>query len=61
LLAVSEQYAISITTAEGERNVIVSAQREYIMQILKALNTAYLARVGARSGMVRKKKNYAVS
>jgi hypothetical protein len=61
LLLVNEQYAISITTAEGERNVIVSAQKEYILQILKALNTAYLARIGLKSGMVKKKKNYVVS
>jgi hypothetical protein len=61
LLMVHERYAISITTAEGEKNVIVSPQKEYIMQILKALNKAYLAQVAAKTGMVRKKGNYAVS
>lgn len=61
LLMMHERYAISITTAEGEKNVIVSPQKEYIMQILRALNKAYLAQVAMRRGMVRKKGNYAVS
>jgi hypothetical protein len=61
LMVMHERYAISITTAEGEKNVIVSPQKEYIMQILKALNKAYLARVAMKTGMVRKKGTYAVS
>src|SRR5688572_15396337 len=56
LLMIHEKYAISITTAEGERNVVISTHKEYIMQILKALNTAYLTRVGLTSAAIRRKK-----
>lgn len=37
-----ERYAIRISTAEGEKNVIVSRQKEYINLILDALNHAIL-------------------
>lgn len=37
-----ERYAIWIVTAEGERNLVVSRKREYINQILVALNHAFL-------------------
>ncbi|CAN5448615.1 hypothetical protein BH09BAC3_BH09BAC3_32660 [soil metagenome] len=40
-----ERYAVSITTAEGETNVVVSQRREYIKQIVHALNEAFFARV----------------
>lgn len=36
-----ERYAIRIATAEGEKNVVVSNKREYIAQILDALNHAF--------------------
>ena len=37
-----EKYAVRIFTAEGEKNVVVSQSREYISQIVDALNRAYL-------------------
>jgi hypothetical protein len=42
ILAVSrERYAVRITTAEGEKNAIVSSKREYIQQIVDALNRSF--------------------
>jgi hypothetical protein len=41
ILAVRERYAVRIATAEGEKNVIVSSRKEYISQIVDALNEAY--------------------
>jgi hypothetical protein len=42
ILAVSrERYAVRIATAEGEKNAIVSYKREYIAQIVDALNRAF--------------------
>ena len=37
-----EKYAVRIFTAEGEKNVVVSQSREYISQIVDALNRAFL-------------------
>lgn len=36
-----ERYAVRIATAEGEKDVVVSKQKEYIAQILSALNRAF--------------------
>ncbi|HEY8933724.1 MAG TPA: DUF6232 family protein [Cyclobacteriaceae bacterium] len=36
-----ERYAVRIATAEGEKNAVVSTHKEYITQILDALNQAY--------------------
>jgi hypothetical protein len=36
-----ERYAVRISTAEGEKNVVVSNKKEYISQIVDALNEAY--------------------
>jgi hypothetical protein len=36
-----ERYAVRIATAEGEKNAIVSSRKEYITQILDAMNQAY--------------------
>jgi hypothetical protein len=36
-----ERYAVRIATAEGEKNAIVSSRREYIAQIVDALNRAF--------------------
>jgi hypothetical protein len=36
-----ERYAVRITTAEGEKNALVSPKREYIAQIVDALNRAF--------------------
>src|SRR5258708_4434370 len=33
-----ERYAIRLATAEGEKNVLVSKRKEYVAQILDALN-----------------------
>jgi hypothetical protein len=42
LLALARQrYAVRIATAEGEKNAIVSYKREYIAQIVEALNQAF--------------------
>ena len=43
--SMSERYAVSITTAKGEKNVIVSKHKEYITQIVHALNEAFFARI----------------
>jgi len=45
MMFTKERYAVSITTAEGERNVVVSERKEYITQIVHALNEAFFARV----------------
>jgi hypothetical protein len=42
LQMLKDRYAIRIATAEGEKNVIVSPRKEYISQILDALNKAFL-------------------
>ena len=36
-----ERYAVRIATAEGEKDVIVSKQKEYVTQIISALNRAF--------------------
>jgi hypothetical protein len=36
-----ERYAVRIATAEGEKNVIVSSKKEYVKQIVDALNEAF--------------------
>jgi hypothetical protein len=36
------RFAIRIATAEGEKNVLVSRKREYIAQVVDALNKAFL-------------------
>jgi hypothetical protein len=36
-----ERYAVRIATAEGEKNVIVSSRKEYVKQIVDALNEAF--------------------
>ena len=42
MLKQREKYALRIATAEGEKDVVVSKSREYICQIVNALNRAYL-------------------
>ena len=42
MLRLREKYAVRIYTAEGEKNVVVSGSREYISQIIDALNRAFL-------------------
>lgn len=36
-----ERYAVRIATAEGEKDVVVSKQKEYVAQIINALNRAF--------------------
>jgi hypothetical protein len=36
-----ERYAVRIATAEGEKNALVSRKREYVAQIVDALNKAF--------------------
>jgi len=38
---VRERYAVRIATAEGEKDVIVSTKKEYVAQIINALNDAF--------------------
>lgn len=42
MLKVKEKYAVRIATADGEKDVVVSQSREYIKQIVEALNHAFL-------------------
>lgn len=36
-----ERYAVRIATAEGEKDVVVSKRKEYVTQIVNALNKAF--------------------
>jgi hypothetical protein len=45
MLSNGERYAVSITTAEGEQNVVVSKSKEYVVCIVHALNDAFFARI----------------
>lgn len=45
LLSLGERYAVSITTAEGEKHVVVSRKREYVTMIVHALNDAFFAKL----------------
>ena len=45
LLSLNEKYAVSITTADGEHNVVVSKRKEYVNCIISALNTAFFAQI----------------
>ena len=40
-----ERYAVSITTAEGDKHVVISRRKEYISQIVGALNDAFFQRL----------------
>ena len=42
-----ERYAVRIATAEGEKNAVVSNKREYVAQIVDALNKAFNFRTGS--------------
>jgi hypothetical protein len=41
LALTKERYAVRIGTAEGEKNAVVSYKREYILQIVDALHSAF--------------------
>ena len=38
---IRQRYAVRIATAEGEKDVVVSSRKEYIQQIVDAINSAY--------------------
>jgi hypothetical protein len=38
---IRQRYSVRIATAEGEKDVVVSSRKEYIQQIVDALNSAY--------------------
>jgi hypothetical protein len=40
LAIVRERYAVRIATAEGERDAVVSSKKEYVSQIVDAINQA---------------------
>jgi len=42
IIMVKPRYALHISTAEGEDDVLVSPRREYIKQIIDALNRAFM-------------------
>lgn len=48
-LSLGERYAVRITTAEGEKNVVVSRRKEEITQIVRALNNALFSRLNTDS------------
>ncbi len=58
-----ERYAVSITTAEGERNVVVSDRKEYITQIVHALNEAFFAKFDNTGSSIKttRKRDFIVS
>ncbi len=61
MMFTKERYAVSITTAEGERNVVVSERKEYITQIVHALNEAFFARVAGSDVSKPRKREFVVS
>ena len=42
LWVMKDRYAVRIHTAEGEKDVVVSENKEYVTMIVEALNRAYL-------------------
>lgn len=44
-LSIGERYSVRITTAEGEKDVVISRKKEYITEIVHALNNAFFARL----------------
>lgn len=59
LLSLSERYAVSITTADGVHNVVISKSKEYVTCIVSALNSAFFARIKSQGD--RKVREYTVS
>ena len=45
-----DRYAIRIATAEGEKNVLVSPRREYVAEVIDALNKAFMTLVSPKRG-----------
>lgn len=59
LLSLSERYAVSITTADGDHNVVVSKRKEYVTCIVNALNSAFFSRI--KSTGEKKVREFTVS
>lgn len=59
MLTVTERYAVSITTEQGEQRVVVSRRKEYIACIIRALNSAFFAQL--KSAGDGKPRPYSVS
>ena len=53
LIFMRDRYAIRIATAEGEKNVLVSPRREYITQVVDALNNAFQRVVSPKHEKIR--------
>lgn len=49
-----DRYAIRIATAEGEKNVVISNRKEYVYQILDALNKAFINLVSPKQEELEK-------
>lgn len=61
MLFVPLRYAVTITTAEGEKNLVVSKRKEHIRQIINALNIAILSNMNSGNNKTFNRKNYMVS
>lgn len=55
LVILRERYSVRISTAEGEKDAVVSPRKEYISQVVEALNKAFnlLYRSGRRPSVKR--------
>jgi hypothetical protein len=54
------RYAVTITTADGEENVVVSSRKEHIHEIINALHIAFLAHMNS-GGNKDARQKYIVS
>jgi hypothetical protein len=61
MLFVPARYALTITTEEGEKNVVVSRSKEHVNQIIHALNVAFLAHVKSGGNKTSVSQKYMVS
>lgn len=59
LLSLSERYAVSITTADGEHYIVVSKRKEYVNCIINALNSAFFNRIKSQGD--KRVREYTVS
>jgi len=56
LIAAKVRYAIRLETAEGARNVLISKRKEYVAQVLEALNKAFLSLVAPKKELGKHKR-----
>lgn len=59
LLSLSERYAVSITTADGDHYVVISKRKEYVNCIINALNSAFFSRIKTQGD--KRVREYTVS